>query len=72
MPFNRGQLLHGVHVQTAKDGLQELLQGVRELNEANEKIADFFCEDKEQFKLDKLLQRLLKFIEQLGSSAKVR
>jgi len=49
-----------------------MLQGVKELNETTEKMMDFFCEDKEQFRLDKLLQRLLKFIEQLKSSAKVR
>ena len=49
-----------------------MLQGVKELNEANEKIFDFFCEDQKQFKLHKLLQRLLKFLEQLESSAKVR
>ncbi|XP_065896686.1 inverted formin-2-like isoform X2 [Dysidea avara] len=57
-------------LRSAKDGLEEMLQGVKELNEANEKIFDFFCEDQKQFKLHKLLQRLLKFLEQLESSAK--
>ena len=48
------------------------MQSVKELNEAKEKVVNFFCEDQKRFVLDELLQKLLKFVEQLETSAKVR
>ena len=44
---------------------------VDDLNKKLEKIAEFFCEDKQKFKVEELFSRLLKFIEQLPTLAKV-
>ena len=42
-----------------------------DLNKKLGRTAEFFCEDKEKFKVEELLKRLLKFVEQLPVLAKV-
>ena len=41
------------------------------LDKKIERIAEFFCEDKQMFEVEKLLKLLLQFIEQLPVLAKV-
>ena len=51
--------------------ITKLNDSVDDLNGKLERIAEFFCEDKQKFHVEELLSRLLKFIEQLPALAKV-
>ena len=51
--------------------ISKLNDSVDDLNAKLERIAEFFCEDKQKFNVEELLSRLLKFIEQLPALAKV-
>ena len=55
----------------ANSDVSKLNDSVDDLNGKLEKIAEFFCEDKQKFKVEELLSRLLKFIEQIPTLVKV-
>ena len=55
----------------ANSEISKLSDSIDDLNSKLEKIAEFFCEDKQKFNVEELLSRLLKFIEQLPALAKV-
>ena len=60
-----------VVLQMANSEISKLSDSVDDLNGKLEKVAEFFCEDKQKFNVEELLSRLLKFIEQLPALAKV-
>ena len=55
----------------ANKEISKLSNSVDDLNKKLGRIAEFFCEDKQKFKVEELLSRLLKFIEQLPILAQV-
>ena len=66
------QTLHILlYFQMANSEISKLNDSVDDLNGKLERIAEFFCEDKQKFNVEELLSRLLKFIEQLPALAKV-
>ena len=65
------QTLHILYLQMANSEISKLNDSVDDLNGKLERIAEFFCEDKQKFNVEELLSRLLKFIEQLPALAKV-
>ena len=58
-------------LQTAIKEISKLSASVNDLNNKIERIAEFLCEDKQKFKVEELLDHLLKFLEQLSTLAKV-
>ena len=55
----------------ANSEISKLSDSVDELHGKLERIAEFFCEDKQKFNIEELLSRLLKFIENLPVLVKV-
>ena len=58
-------------LQMANSEIAKLSDSVDDLHGKLERIAEFFCEDKQKFNVEELLSRLLKFIVQLPVLAKV-
>ena len=58
-------------LQTAHQEISKLSVSVDVLDKKVERIAEFFCEDKQKFEVEKLLKLLLQFVEQLPALAKV-
>lgn len=57
--------------QSAKTGLDQLLDSVEKLNKGKKEIMEFFCEDADQCKLEELLQCIMKFVDHLSTCAQV-
>ena len=55
----------------ANSEITKLSDSVDDLHGKLEKIAEFFCEDKQKFNVEELLSRLLKFLENLPVLLKV-
>ena len=55
----------------ANGEISKLSESVDELNGKLERIAEFFCEDKQKFSVEELLIRLVKFLEHLPTLVKV-
>ena len=55
----------------ANSEISKLSDSVDELHGKLEKIAEFFCEEKQKFNVEELLGRLLKFLEHVPVLVKV-
>ena len=56
----------------ANSEISKLSDSVDELHGKLERIAEFFCEDKQKFNIEELLSRLLKFVEHVPVLVKVQ
>jgi len=63
--------LYNHATQEAGKDIEALDNSVLDLEEKQTKIAEFFCEDPNKFKIEELFVRLWKFADQLPQLAKV-